>query len=235
MSKKPYLFPVVLLLALLLTAVPASASAISTFDSGADGWTNGNFDSSTASPTAVTWLSTGGNPGGQIQVADNYNWNAFLAPPQFLGDQLAAYLGSLKFDVYDSYSDSFLEPAVMISDGTTFLYSPLVLDSTVQGPPFQTLSVQFQASTGWTTDPSGSSAATEAQMQTVLSNLQILGIEADWHSGADDVHLDNVILSDGSTGVPEPGSLFLLLAPGAWVLSKAKKPFQVQSRIVKEA
>jgi len=50
------------------------------------------------------------------------------------GNQSAAYLGTLTFDIYDNYTDSSLEPAVMISDGTNFLYSPLLLDSSVQGP-----------------------------------------------------------------------------------------------------
>jgi hypothetical protein len=212
------------LLSLAATPLCAGVIASSTFDINAEGWTNGSFDGPTASATAVNYLSTGGNPGGQIQVYDNYDWNAFLAPSQFLGNQSAAYLGSLTFDVYDVYVDSVPSPAVMISDGSTFLYSPLTLDSTVGGPPFNTLSVQFQASTGWHTDISGSSPATEAEMQTVLAHLQILAIEADWHSGDDDVHLDNVNLVSGASGVPEPATGILALGAGlCLLLAKRRK------------
>jgi Laminin B (Domain IV) len=156
---------------------------------------------------------------------DNYGWNAFLAPSKFLGNQSAAYLGSLTFDLYDAYVDSTgTAPAVMISDGTTFLYSPQISNSTPLGPPFHTLSVQFLASTGWSTDIYGSSAASELQMQSVLAHLQILAIDADWQTGVDDVHLDNVSLVSGASGVPEPASGILALAGGlGLLLAKRRK------------
>ena len=66
-------------------AVPMFAGIVSNFSVNDEGWTNGDFRSITPVPTAVTYLSTGGNPGGHIQVADNYDWNAFLAPAKFLG------------------------------------------------------------------------------------------------------------------------------------------------------
>jgi len=147
----------------------ASVIASSTFDTNDEGWMNGNFDGTTGSPTSVNYFSTGGNPAGQIQVYDNYYWNAFLAPAAFLGNQSAAYLGTLTFDIYDNYTDSSLEPAVMISDGTNFLYSPLLLDSSVQGPTWHSLSVQFLASTGWTNSLYGGSPVSEALMQSVLA------------------------------------------------------------------
>lgn len=170
---------------------------------------NGSFTEVTGSPTGVNWLPTGGNPGGHIQVGDNYDWNAFYAPAKFLGNQSSAYLGSLAFDLYDSFpGDPDNYPAVMISDGTTLLYSPLVPASSANGPPFQHFSVTFQASTGWTTDVNGQNPATEQMLQTVLANLQVVAIDADWHVGDDDVHLDNVYLN---TAVPEPSTLLLLL------------------------
>lgn len=193
-------------------ALNAGVIASSTFDTSDEGWKNGNFDGLTPSPTSVNYLASGGNPGGQIQVSDNYSWNAFLAPSDYLGNQSAAYLGTLSFDIYDTLTDSSSPSSVvMISDGTTFLYSPQVNDNLALGPPWNSMSLQFLASTGWTTSPGGSGVATEAQMQSVLSNLQVLAIQADWHNGADDVHLDNVVFSDGIS-TPEPVSGLLLLA-----------------------
>ena len=217
-----------LLLVLLTVAIgfgthPLSATVIaySTFDNNDEGWMNGEFTAITSSPTAVNWLPTGGNPGGHIQVADNYAWNSFYAPAQFLGNQSAAYLGSLTFDLYDLYTDgSGTAPAVMITDGTTYLFSPQVSYGFAQGPPFQHFSITFQASTGWTTDLQGQNPATEQMMQTVLANLQVLAIDADWMTGPDDVHLDNVYLN---SPVPEPGTLMLLLGGVPFVLRRFRR------------
>jgi hypothetical protein len=197
--------------------------ASSTFNTNDEGWTNGNFNSTTPSPTSVNYLSTGGNPGGHIQVADNYNWNAFLAPASYLGNQSAAYLGTVTFDLYDTYTDTTPSPGIMISDGTTFLYSPLILDSAAGGPPFVSFSVQFKASTGWSLNVDGSSAANEAQMQSVLANLQILAIDADWNNGPDNVHLDNVVLSSAPTGVPEPGCIALVAPFAMWLVLRRRR------------
>lgn len=199
-------------------ALNAGVIASSTFDTSDLRWRNGNFDGLTSSPTNVNYLPSGGNPGGQIQVSDNYSWNAFLAPSDYLGNQSAAYLGTLSFDLYDTLTDSSPAAAVMISDGTTFLYSPQLISSVAAGPPWNSMSVQFLASTGWTNSPDGSGTAiSEAQMQSVLSNLQVLAIQADWHSGADDVHLDNVVFS--GTSIPEPASGLLLLAGISGILA----------------
>jgi len=218
-----------LLLALLTVAIgfgtiPLSATVIaySTFDNNDEGWMNGEFTAITGSPTAVNWLASGGNPGGHIQVYDNYPWNSFYAPAKFLGNQSAAYLGTLTFDIYDSYLEpSGEQPAVMISDGSTYLFSPLVPRGLPYGPPFVNLSVVFQASAGWSTDPYGANPATEQQMQTVLANLQVLAIDADWHSYDDDVHLDNVYLN--SPGVPEPATMLLLLGGVPVLLRRLRK------------
>lgn len=207
----------------IICAYPSYANiiAVSTFDLNADGWMNGNFDGLTASPSNVNYFSNGGNPGGYIQVYDNYLWNAFLAPAKFLGNQSAAYMGTLTLDIYDALVDPNIpSPMLSLSDGSQFIYSPGILDNLVLGPPFHTFSVQFLASTGWT-DPLGHTIS-EATLQSVLANLHVLAIDADWHTGDDDVHLDNVILSGPSMTVPEPASL-LLLGTGLGALAAARR------------
>jgi hypothetical protein len=199
----------------------AGVIASSTFNTNDEGWTNRDLLTITGSPGPVTYLATGGNPGGHIQSADNFNWNAFYAPAAFLGDQWAAYLGTLTFDVYDNFTDSGSSPAVMISDGTTILYSALLVDSTVQGPAWHSLSVQFLASTGWTDSAfAGGNAASEAQLQAVLANLQVLAVGADFATGGDDVHLDDVVLSSSA---PEPTSVLMFLGGLSLVVAKARK------------
>jgi len=204
------------LISVAVFASPAAATVLvsSDFTSNDEGWKNGNFDTLTASPTAVGYSSSGGNPSGHIRVADNYSWNAFVAPAQFLGDQSAAYVGSLTFDLYDTVADSSgSQASVMLSDGTTFIYSPTISLPAVLGPPFNSFSVSLLASAGWRTDPvGGGSAVSEATLQSVLANLQTLAIDADWRTGGDDdVHLDNVALNSVSS-VPEPSACLLLAA-----------------------
>lgn len=191
--------------------------AVSTFDTGDEGWTAGDF-LTPSSFSGVNYLPTGGNPGGQIQVPDIYAWNAMFAPSAFLGNQSAAYGGSLTFDQYDAEVADGPYPLVMISDGTTFLYSSLV----TMGTTWQTYSVQFVASQ-WYTDYNDTTQATDAQLQTVLANLHYLAIDADYHTGSDDVHLDNVILASGSTPTPEPASLILMAVGFAGLIANMRR------------
>src|SRR5215467_4265791 len=85
-----------------LTVASISASAntvVSTFDSSADGWTIGDFFSPAGSATSgVTWVASGGNPGGFIRTGDEFDWNSYFAPAAFLGNQSSAYGGNLTLD-----------------------------------------------------------------------------------------------------------------------------------------
>jgi Laminin B (Domain IV)/PEP-CTERM motif len=58
---------------------------------------------------------------------------------------------------------------------------------------------------GWDVGGSGGPAATEAQMQAVLSNLTSLRIRGEFNTGPDLAFLDNVVLR-----APEPATLALL-------------------------
>ena len=208
--------------ALLVLAAHASAAVIasSTFTTGDEGWKNGNFDATTVGQPGVTWSAVGGNPGGYISVIDNFDWNAFLAPAAYLGNQSAAYGGTLTFDLYDVEVDfDELYAAVMLSDGVTFLFGGFVQSQYPLGPPFSPFNVSLLASAGWRTTPDpGSAAASEAQLQTVLGNLHILAISADWKTGNDNVALDNVVLNSGPgspSAVPEPGTFALVAGAAA--------------------
>lgn len=197
----------VTVLGLTLASTSAFADAVSTFDSSAEGWTIGDFFSPAGSSTsAVTWVATGGNPGGFIRTGDVYGWNSYFAPSAFLGNQSGAYGKDLTLDERVVTSDGVVYPMVVISDGSTVLQ----FETNPPGTGWTSFDIPLLASAGWeVADGFGNSLgpASEAQLLQVLSNLAYLRIDADWQTGTDQVDLDNVRLA---SSVPEPASLLLL-------------------------
>jgi hypothetical protein len=198
----------VTVLGLTLASTSASANSIvSTFDSSADGWTIGDFFSPAGSATSgVTRVASGGNPGGFIRTGDEFDWNSYFAPAAFLGNQSSAYGGNLQLDERVLSSDGLVYPMVVISDGSLVLQ----FETVPPGTGWTSFDIPLIASAGWEiSDGFGDSlgAASESQLQQVLSNLAYLRIDADWQTGTDQVDLDNVKLA---SPVPEPASLLLL-------------------------
>ena len=194
--------------AIVLTVAPGSAFAgvivQSTFDSGSEGWLVGDLFFTGATAPAE-FVATGGNPGGFLRTADLFPWNAYQAPASFLGNQSAAYGGNLHLDMQILASDAIDYPMLVISDGTTRLQ--------FRTPPPNTswtgFDIPLLAAAGWevaadeTGDPGV--AASEAQLQAVLSNLSFIHIDADWLTGPDQDVLDNVRL-ESPAAVPEPAT-----------------------------
>jgi hypothetical protein len=188
----------------------------STFDSGDEGWLVGNLFDSSGSSIPI-YQATGGNPGGFIRTDDQYSWNGFHAPASFLGDQSAAYAGTLTLDQRLLTSDGIAYPMVVISDGTTKLQYRTV----PPGTDWTSFSIPLMASAGWEiSDSSGNPGATasELQLQEVLSSLTFLNIEADWQTGADQIDLDNVRLSSPNNTVPDGGSTLALLGGAVFLV-----------------
>lgn len=73
----------------------------STFDAGADGWTviNNSGEGDFGRGNGPEYFSSGGNPGGYIEIIDNM-WGAYtaVAPSKFLGDWSAHNNGILSFE-----------------------------------------------------------------------------------------------------------------------------------------
>src|SRR4051812_50196857 len=88
-------------LALLVAgAGPAQAGVIasSTFDANDDGWIANELGGSN---NTLTYHATGGNPGGYLNaldIEDGRTWS-WVAPAKFLGNDSAAYGGTLTFDL----------------------------------------------------------------------------------------------------------------------------------------
>jgi hypothetical protein len=188
-------------LALVGLALPANA-AVSTFDSGDEGWLI-TGDSTAVTPT---YEATGGNPGSYISADDDVQGGVwyFNAPSKFLGDQSATYGGTLSFDLRQSASDNqFDAEDIRLISGTTKLVYKQTSNPATEWTSYD---VTLEASAGWLWDDNGTeSPATETQMQNVLGDLDLLEIRGEYREFADTGDLDNVEF------VPEPASLSLAL------------------------
>lgn len=207
---------VAVVLALAARSGSAAVLVQSTFDTDADGWSLVDLQEPVTGngPTivglgAVTFKTTG-NPGGSIFSTDPSNNDFyFAAPEKFHGNFSAALGGSLSFDVSDTdlnLAQSNLPMAVLIGGGET-LYFPA---GAVVGANFSTVTLGFSVGSGWRVNSPSGSAATQADLQTVLSSLTGMAILGDWFNGNDDTTLDNVRIISG----PEPASVGVLALGG---------------------
>ncbi len=188
--------------ALALAALPLHA-AISTFDAGPEGWSaRGDVEGT------LSWSATGGNPGGHAFIDDLTIGGVtyFVAPAAFLGNQAAALGTNLTFDlkqVYPGAANQFDTADVILRGGGLVL----VYD-TPQNPAngaWTSYAVPLSAP-GWKLNSLAGAAASADQLATALSSLTALEIRAEYQTGADVGHLDNVAL------VPEPGTWAMLAA-----------------------
>jgi uncharacterized repeat protein (TIGR01451 family) len=168
--------------------------AQSPFDTGDDGWRIGEFFSN-AGDSAPTFLATEGNPPGAIRTTDTFGVVAFQAPAAFLGDQSAAYGGTLHLEQRLLAANGPHYPMVLLSDGTLFLQ----FRTPPPGTGWTAYDIPLVASAGWEVSNLSDTAeadppATEEQLLQVLSNLSLFNLRADWRTGADQVDLDNVRL-----------------------------------------
>lgn len=220
----------------LIAFAPAQASIIasSTFDSNAQGWVGRDLNLGVSPPYPVvstyslTWSATGGNPGGHVSIVDPSGfWIYFSAPAAYLGNQSAAYGGSLSFDIAATTSGlpNFNDPDVILvgPGGLTLVY-----DVPFTPPPSTTVNwSSFTVNlneTNWRVGTLTGPLATQAQMQTVLGSLSALYIRAEYFVGlAETGYLDNVILRAGF--IPEPASWILLLL-GSGVCLAARRIYR---------
>jgi hypothetical protein len=93
-------------------ALTSRADIVSSFDTDADGWTcadlrsyPGPYDPPIGYYT-LTWIATGGRPGGYVSRHDPSNYSfSFQAPAKFLGDVSAYYGGRLRFSLMTTTAD----------------------------------------------------------------------------------------------------------------------------------
>jgi hypothetical protein len=198
-------------------ATSAFASFNYTFDSNAQSWqATQNFGVPTIVTTPATYVGTGGNPGGFIQLADSDSGGlgnpnpeddediaSFLGPALGGGSSLPNYGGTLSFDIKDSSPGaSFTGTQVTLLKGTTADTSTIYPIYHVESSPsssFATHSFTVSPGPDWY-GPDGQTEATPLDLQYVLANLGEVDVLADYYDGAGEtVALDNVKLTGGST------------------------------------
>lgn len=201
-----------------LPTLAQTPTITSTFDTDNEGWEIVNMALYSHKPAYVgipTIWSTAGNPGGCLEVFDNYYFTGISAPASWLGDRRAYFGGSIDFDLKEwETTASWVQPGAALVSTNHTLYYP-----TPVPPPDQWVSQSFSITPGaWRFDDSTGLVATQSQMLEVLSDLQAIWIATEWRSGTDDTFVDNIALvppAHGSvaiygSGLNPTGSLTVL-------------------------
>jgi|GEM_PF-1664082 len=201
------------LAAVALTGAGAASAATviaqSHFDTGAEGWRNGDFTVGNATYD-VGWDATGGF----ITAADEHDqFTAFLAPSSYLGDRRDAIGGTLSFDLASAFRDTNGAelPYVTLRGGGVLLFG--LLRTVPPGDSFSRFEVVLTADNFLRGNPEDGHGVVPVSAQAfsdVLRNLTQLSIRADIHSGEDLASLDNVVLTAGGA-VPEPASWAIMI------------------------
>lgn len=187
-----------------LVSTSAGAMISSTFDLDREGW----LASGDVASTVPTYLASGGNPGGTIEVNDQTIGGIWYydAPDKFLGNKSAAYERMLSFDLWQTGSGPQFSASDVVLNGAGLM---LTVDAGKNPLPLQTwvsYSVLLSETAGWVKVSSATSLAgppaTQAELLAVLESLDRLRIRGEFIDGTDRGRLDNVYLA-----IPEPAWL----------------------------
>jgi hypothetical protein len=167
-------------------------TTLSGFDNDDQGWTiTGDAQGTSAKPD---FNGTGGNPDGLISAKDNVaggTWY-FSAPAKYLGDQSAAFGGTLSFDLKTTpITSPFANSDVLLEAGALILSFDLPQDP---GTDWTHYVVPLDAS-GWTSRANDAGTLSPEAFRMALSQLSALRIRGEYQSGPDTGSLDNVRLT----------------------------------------
>lgn len=219
----------------VITATEAVVS--STFDLDADGWTIvGNTGSSPLTVTTPTFQPISRGPQLSYYIYgvdkvirprvdaigadgdDSLLWY-FSAPPKFLGNQWAAYGGSLDFVLFSAEGSfdsanlnlggrghlAVLECATCEQNAGVTLAMPLSKTFAYDGTITQ-FRLPLLPDAGWVKDPKNIlrqwTAPSACELVRVLSGLSSLRILGDFTRGHESVAVDSVQLRHGPSGLP---------------------------------
>ena len=210
MSIKNLIIVQVLLFA-LVSPVQAAGVISSTFDANDEEWIGIPGEGS------VSFIASGGNPGGHIRVTDIGVGvplgSGAIAPFKFLGDLSGFDNGTLSVDL-----------ATFAGGGSTFSIFGTVrisgagdsalLDLTTTAPPrgtWQLLSAPLNA-VDW--------GKASLEWSAILADVTEIAMSTDAFDGADTIGIDNFTLT---SAVPIPGSVWLLVSGLIGLVSFRKK------------
>jgi hypothetical protein len=218
------------LLALAAATLPAAAVTLaeSRFDGpGADGWLvkDLRYPDFGAPPVVVGTYDPTWNAGGFLSHPDPGN-NAWywLAPAAYLGDQTAAYGGSLSWEVaitgngFGSPPYFTQEDVILVGAGRTLVQTTGVFFTPTQAVQWRGFEIGLTAG-DWRIGNDTGPLATEADLRAVLGALDAIYLRGEYLNALDDIgRLDNVVL----TAVPEPAAWALMLAGVGTLLARRR-------------
>jgi gliding motility-associated-like protein len=190
-----------LVLTLMLACINLHGQITSTFNANAEGWTTPNDADAT-----ITYSATGGNPGGLVAgspfvinlgAGSIYVPFNFVAPIAYRGNRSAYYNGTLRYDIQQSSTgipNQYAEVTIANSGGVTLYYFPSSPNQPPAAPGWATYSVSLNNASGFwkTTNSAAGLAATEIQLQNILTDLAALEIRGLYRDANTTNRLDNV-------------------------------------------
>lgn len=196
-----------------LATVASLANALSyTFDTDNQGWRQADFNQSTFQLTIIgpsTWKAPG-----QIEEGDFAGWAFDVSPTLGGGFQGSAFIS---FDYSADATDNQAYPFLVLAAPTEAIYIEQI--PTADGK-YHHYSYSLTDPTGWKhADIGGFRAATQTDINNVLTSLVLIGVDADTLSGADHTRLDNVQLG----AVPEPMTMLGLAAMATLVRARKRR------------
>ncbi len=170
----------------------------SSFGSGDEGWLIlGDAQGGRGDPNIV---ASGGNPGGYISADDDAQGGVwfFQAPVAYRGNFSGALGKTLTFDLkQSSLSSQFDWLDVSLTGGGL----TIVVDAgSNPGLDWTAYSIVLDTSAGWTLNALGGTAATQADILTVFTNLSDMRSRGEYVDGVDTGGLDNVVLNSDCAG-----------------------------------
>jgi hypothetical protein len=197
-------------LLLAVSPVAAGVLAVSTFDSGTDGWTAVTLDAAgNANPSSVSVGSGLGNAGGALRhnAPSDSRTSYFSAPSGFINALHGAGGGFIAWDLttINAPGDIFFsETDVEIRAGATRLRRNVTPPAPPISPTYARHTLNFGTGAGWLFfDGSGTTTASQEQINSVLAGADTLLIRAEYWSSftADTSLLDNPMIVSPGLGI----------------------------------
>jgi gliding motility-associated-like protein len=191
---------------LSLFSICGFGQVISDFASNVDGWTADGL------APGINYSATGGNPNGYVsaQTPGSIILGAttvwipyyFNAPVKFEGNKSSYYGGNLRFDASQTTSGSpagpfaFATAALTSNTGVSIYFYPTTLFQPPSFGTWATFSIPLSAVSGeWkTADATTATAATQAQVLAVISDIASLQIQGLYRNANMVTRIDNVTM-----------------------------------------